>query len=174
MWTKPRKASGPAGPSDPPTLADLADKISETSKETFHLCERIARTLKERDLLVDKTRIFAHCAFETCGLLARQLRDLSSHEEALLKLENEKFWRNLRCLMDLWKENSEKIVDLLKRDPRIQTNLVGKFVKGLQSAVIMAPHGPPQIQGGTAADLQLVTTLFALYGMSFRDVLKLS
>ena len=168
MLPKPKWVSGPAGPSDPTSLAEFADKISETAKEAHLLCEQILGTLKARDLLVDQTRIIARCAIDAYSLLARQLRDLSSHDEALFKLENEKFWLAFRCVMDLWLENGKKCVDILKRDPRIQPNLAGKLWQSFRASAEFTAFGPPKMQEGTFQDLQFVNALFALCVFSAR------
>lgn len=171
MLPKPMKVSGPAGPTDPTSLAELAEELAETSKEVYRLSEQILSTLKARDLLVDKTRIFARCSIDAYTFLARQLRDLSARDESLLKLEDEKFWWILRCVMDLWQNNAEQCVVLLKRDPRIQTNIAGKVWQSFRAKAEMLEEAAPKWQEATFEDLELVSTLFALHVLLIRDAL---
>lgn len=163
MVPKPIKVSGPAGPSDPSSLAELADRIAETTKEVHRLCEQILSTLKERELFIDKARVLARCAIDAYSSLARQLRDMSSHDEDLFKLEDQKFWPNLRCVMDLWQQNAEKSVDILQRDPRIQSSLAGKLWQSFRARAEFSALGLPKLQEGIFGDLEFVTALFTLY-----------
>lgn len=155
--------------SDNVGLAELADQVAMTATEVLRLSEQISRTTKADDLHLDKTHTFARCVMDACSLLALQLRDLSSRDEAALKDANENFWPSFRAVVGLWLENTEKSVEILRNDPRIQTTLTVKIWQKLRAGAEYTAIGPPKLQEGTFGDAQMVTTLFALCALSNDD-----